>query len=98
MPRPRPEAEERTIVKSLFWFVLGLAGGAVVAHFVNKDPRGHEVLALVDARITEFTDRIGAAYRQQEARFADSTDGASAPASDSALAASVAAEPDKTTD
>lgn len=57
-------------MKNLFWFVLGLAGGVVVAHFVNRDPRGHEVLAQVDARITEFTDRIGAAYREQEARFA----------------------------
>ncbi|MGP3536698.1 hypothetical protein ACTU3I_18070 [Microbacterium sp. RD1] len=67
-------------MKSLFWFVVGLAGGAVIAHFVNKDPRGHEVLALVDARITEFTDRIGAAYRQQEARFADDDAPAPAPA------------------
>ena len=32
---------------------------------VNKDPRGHEALAEVDARITEFTDRIGEAYRAQ---------------------------------
>src|SRR3546814_18874675 len=70
MPRLRPRAEDGTIVKNLFWFVLGLAGGVVAAHFVNRDPRGHEVLAQVDARITEFTDRIGAAYREQEARFA----------------------------
>ena len=57
-------------MKNLFWFLLGITGGVVVAHFVNRDPRGHEVLAQVDARITEFTDRIGSAYRDQEARFA----------------------------
>jgi len=57
-------------MKSLVWFVLGVAGGFVVAHFMNKDPRGHEVLAAVDARIAEFTDRIGDAYRQEEARLA----------------------------
>jgi hypothetical protein len=56
-------------MKSLVWFVLGVAGGFVVAHFMDKDPRGHEVLAAVDARIAEFTDRMGDAYRQQEARL-----------------------------
>ena len=56
-------------MKKVLWFVVGLAGGFVAAHFVNKDPRGHEVLAEVDARITEFTDRIGEAYRAQEAKI-----------------------------
>lgn len=56
-------------MKSIMWFVVGLAGGFVVAHLVNKDPRGHEVLADVDARIGEFTDRIGEAYRAQEAKI-----------------------------
>jgi hypothetical protein len=78
MPPPRLGLEEVTIVKNLFWFVLGLAGGVIAAHVVNKDPRGHEVLAQVDARISEFTDRISSAYREQEARFAGpaATDGA----------------------
>ena len=56
-------------MKSLLWFVLGLAGGFVAAHLVNKDPRGHEALVEVDARITEFTDRIGESYRAQEAKI-----------------------------
>jgi len=56
-------------MKNVLWFVLGLAGGFVAAHFVDKDPRGHEVLAEVDARITEFTDRIGEAYRVQGAKI-----------------------------
>lgn len=56
-------------MKKVLWFVVGLAGGFVAAHFVNKDPRGHEVLAEVDARITEFTERIGEAYRAQEAKI-----------------------------
>ena len=57
-------------MKNLVWFLFGVAGGFVVAHFMNKDPRGHEILADVDARITEFTDRIADAYREQDARFA----------------------------
>lgn len=56
-------------MKNVLWFVLGLAGGFVVAHLVDKDPRGHEVLADVDARISEFTDRIGEAYRAQESKI-----------------------------
>lgn len=58
-------------MKNVLWFVLGIVGGFVAAHFVNKDPRGHELLAEVDARISEFTERIGEAYRQQEAQIAD---------------------------
>lgn len=56
-------------MKSVLWFVLGLAGGFVAAHIIDKDPRGHDALAEVDARITEFTDRIGEAYRAQEAKI-----------------------------
>jgi hypothetical protein len=56
-------------VKNLMWFLWGIAGGFVLAHLVDKDPRGHHLLAELDARISEFTDRIGDAYRDQEARF-----------------------------
>ncbi|KJL35734.1 MULTISPECIES: ATPase [Microbacterium] len=58
-------------MKNVLWFVLGAAAGFVVAHVVNKDPRGHEVLADIDARITEFTERVTDAYREQQARFGE---------------------------
>ncbi len=64
-------------MKSLFWFLVGIAGGFVAAHLLDKDPRGHELLAEVDARITAFTDRMTDAYREQEARM--SASGATAP-------------------
>ena len=38
-------------MKNVLWFLFGVAGGFVVAHLMNKDPRGHELLAEVDARI-----------------------------------------------
>ena len=83
-------------MKNLLWFLLGIAGGFVIAHLMNKDPRGHEFLADVDARITEFTDRIGDAYREQEARFAgivdDVRDAAAGAASTAAGTASAAAD------
>lgn len=56
-------------MKNVLWFLVGIVGGFIVAHFVDKDPRGHELMADVDARISEFTDRIADAYRAQEARF-----------------------------
>ena len=77
-------------MKNLLWFLFGIAGGFVLAHLVNKDPRGHEVLAEVDARITEFTDRIGDAYREQEARISglvDDVKDAAAEAAEAALSA-----------
>ena len=57
-------------MKKLSWFVFGVLGGFVAAHFVNKNPNGAEALAELDARIGEFTDRIGEAYRAEEARLA----------------------------
>lgn len=63
-------------MKSLVWFVTGLAGGFVLAHLVNKNPAGHEALAELDARINEFTERIGEAYREHDARLSRSADDA----------------------
>jgi hypothetical protein len=74
-------------MKSLLWFLLGVIGGFVAAHLMNKDPRGHEVLADVDARITEFTDRIGDAYREQEARMSGLVDSAKSAAGEAVEAA-----------
>lgn len=73
-------------MKKLLWLLFGVAGGFVLAHVVDKDPRGHEVLADLDARVTEFTDRIGDAYRAQEAHLA----AAVARAEDAAAAAASA--------
>jgi len=78
-------------MKNLVWFLLGIAGGFVLAHLVNKDPRGHELLAEVDSRITEFTDRMGDAYREQEARFSGLVDDAKDAAAEAAGAARAAA-------
>ena len=63
-------------MKSLLWFLIGIAGGFAAAHVINKNPTGHELLAEVDARIGEFTDRIGEAYRGQEAKLDEFVSGA----------------------
>jgi len=60
-------------MKNVLWFLIGVIGGFVAAHFMNKDPRGH-LLAELDARINGFTAIIGDAYREQEARLTEPAD------------------------
>ena len=55
---------------------------------INKNPTGHEILAEVDARIGEFTDRIGEAYRGQEAKLDEFVSGAQDVAAKARAAAS----------
>jgi hypothetical protein len=94
MPRPRRSLEEEVVnVRSLVWFVLGIAGGFVAAHLVNKDPRGQELLAQVDARIGEFADRMSEAYHEQETRLSDVLDDAKTAATSAVDAAADAAAP-----
>ena len=50
-------------MKNALWFLIGVISGFAAAHLVSKDPRGHELLADIDARIAEFTDRVTDAYR-----------------------------------
>ena len=78
-------------MKTVLWFLIGIAGGFVLAHLMNKDPRGRELLADVDARISEFTDRMGDAYREQEARFTGIVDEVKDAAAGAASAAQSAA-------
>ena len=61
-------------MKNVLWFLIGVIGGFVAAHFMNKDPRGHDLLADVDARITEFTAILGDTYRDQESRLVSDKD------------------------
>ncbi|WP_341957450.1 hypothetical protein [Microbacterium sp. LWH13-1.2] len=61
-------------MKNVLWFLIGVIGGFVAAHFMNKDPRGHDILAEVDARINEFTAIIGDSYRDEKARLTDPDD------------------------
>ncbi|WP_460795460.1 hypothetical protein [Microbacterium sp. GXF0217] len=56
-------------MKKLLWFLIGVIGGFVAAHFMNKDPRGHDMLAEMDARINGFTAILSESYRAQEARL-----------------------------
>lgn len=72
MEAPRVRGEDKDgDMKNMLWFLIGVIGGFVAAHFMNKDPRGHDILSEVDARINEFTAIITDAYREQEARLTE---------------------------
>ena len=78
-------------MKNVLLFLLGVASGFVLAHLVNKDPRGHELLAEVDSRISAFTDRMGDAYREQESRITGLVDEVKDAAAEAGAAAKSAA-------
>ncbi len=72
METPRLAAQgKEDDMKTFLWFLIGVIGGFVAAHFMNKDPRGHDILAEVDARINGFTTVLSDAYRAQEARLVE---------------------------
>ena len=59
-------------MKNVLWFLVGVIGGFVAAHFMNKDPRGHELLAQIDARVNSFTSAFSDAFHDQEERLSAS--------------------------
>ncbi len=58
-------------MKNLLWLLIGVVGGFVAAHFLNKDPRANEVLRDIDERISEIGHTISEAYYEREATLAD---------------------------
>ncbi|MFE7067353.1 hypothetical protein [Microbacterium sp. NPDC057658] len=58
-------------MKNVLWFLIGVIGGFVAAHFMNKDPRGHDILADVDARLNGLAAILSDAYRAQQARLTE---------------------------
>jgi hypothetical protein len=61
-------------MKNVQWFLIGVIGGFVAAHLMNNDPRGHEILAEVDARFNEFTGILRDAFRAEQARLTEPSD------------------------
>lgn len=55
-------------MKNVAWFLFGIISGFVAAHFMNKDPRGHELLASINSRISGFTGTMSEAYHAEVAR------------------------------
>jgi hypothetical protein len=53
-------------MKNFMWLLLGVLGGFVAAHFVNKSPRGRQFLGQVDATVTSFSDAFMNSFHDQD--------------------------------
>lgn len=56
-------------MKNFIWLVIGVAGGFVVAHELNKTQQGKQFFAELDAKAREFGEAISDGYRQREAEL-----------------------------
>ena len=58
-------------MKNVFWLIVGIGAGFVVAHEINKTQSGKRFFTELDSRIKEFTDTVGDAYKEREAQLRD---------------------------
>ncbi|MGK9147012.1 hypothetical protein KXS11_05205 [Plantibacter flavus] len=61
-------------MKNVFWLIVGIGAGFVVAHEVNKTQSGKRFFTELDSRIKEFTDTVGDAYKEREAQLRDTAE------------------------
>ena len=53
----------------VFWLMVGVGVGFVVAHQVNKTPEGRKFFEDVDSKAREFADAVVEGYRAREAEL-----------------------------
>lgn len=58
-------------MKNVFWLIVGIGAGFVVAHQINKTQSGKRFFTELDSRVKEFTDTVGDAYKEREAQLRD---------------------------
>jgi hypothetical protein len=56
-------------VKSVLWFVAGIAAGFVVAHQVNQTAEGRKFFESVDAKARAFGQAIAEGYHERDAEL-----------------------------
>lgn len=61
-------------MKNLAWLILGIAGGFVIAHEVNKTQEGRRFFNGVDAKAREFGAAVADGYHQREAELRKAID------------------------
>ncbi|RUR00729.1 hypothetical protein [Labedella endophytica] len=69
-------------MKSLAYLVLGMLGGFVVAHQINRSRRGAAFFADIDEKMREFGDSIADAYKEREAELRESLESVTREAED----------------
>jgi hypothetical protein len=69
-------------MKSAAWLVVGIVGGFVVAHQINRSQRGGAFFADLDEKLREFGDSIADAYKEREAELRESLESVTREAED----------------
>jgi hypothetical protein len=61
-------------MKNLLWMIVGIAGGFVLAHQINKTQEGRRFFTGVDAKAREFGAAVADGYHQREAELRKAID------------------------
>ncbi len=61
-------------MKSVLWFVAGIAAGFVVAHQVNQTTEGRRFFASIDAKAKAFGQAIAEGYHERDAELRAAAD------------------------
>lgn len=65
-------------MKSALWLIIGVFGGFVAAHQLNKTPQGKQFFAEVEGKVKDFGSAVVDGYRTREAELRSAlSDGAS---------------------
>ncbi|UOE45225.1 hypothetical protein [Agromyces larvae] len=56
-------------MKSVLWFIAGVAAGFVVAHQVNRTTSGREFFSSIDAKARAFGNAIAEGYHERDAEL-----------------------------
>lgn len=56
-------------MKSVLWFVAGIAAGFVVAHQLNQTAEGRKFFESVDAKARAFGQAIAEGYHERDAEL-----------------------------
>jgi hypothetical protein len=65
-------------VKSILWFIVGLAAGFVAAHRLNQTQQGREFFSSIDAKARAFGKAIAEGYHERDAELRAEGDGRAA--------------------
>ena len=65
-------------MKSILWFIVGLAAGFVAAHQLHQTKQGREFFSSIDAKARAFGKAIAEGYHERDAELRAEGDGPAA--------------------
>ncbi len=56
-------------MKSAVWLIIGVFGGFVAAHQINKTPQGKQFFTELEGKVKDFGSAVADGYRAREAEL-----------------------------